>query len=349
MTLLAPVLQAFFTERLLRQLHASPHTVRGYCDSFRLLLRFAEGRTGKAPSRLDLADLDAALISAFLDHLEHERHNSARTRNTRMAAIRSFFGYASYREPADAAVIQRVLAIPDKRARKGVVSYLSTAEVGALLAAPDRATWIGRRDHALLATVLQTGMRVSEVTALRRRDVVLGTGAHVRCHGKGRKERCTPLTRHTVEVLAAWLAERGGGDDDAVFPTRRGNALSPDSVGDLVDRHVAVASQHPGWTAKRVTPRTLRHTTAMTLLAAGVETSVIALWLGHEHIRTTQINLHGDLTEAAGSRSDRSAGHAARALPSPGPPHRLPGVAVIIRGRRHDQPSATGLPGPRPG
>lgn len=215
MTLLAPVLQALFTERLLRQRQASPHTVRGYRDSFRLLLTFAQHRTGKAPSQLDLADLDGALIAAFVDHLERDRHNSARTRNTRMAAIRSFFRFASYREPADAAVIQRVLAIPDKRARRGVVSYLSAVEVEALLEAPDRSTWIGRRDHALLATVLQTGMRVSEVTALRRRDVVLGTGAHVRCHGKGRKERCTPLTRHTVAVLEAWLAEQGGGQNDA--------------------------------------------------------------------------------------------------------------------------------------
>lgn len=296
MTSLAPILQAFFTERLMRQRQASRHTVRGYRDTFRLLLVFAEERTGKAPSSLDLADVDAALIAAFLDYLEHERHNSARTRNTRMAAVRSFFRFASYREPAHAALIQRVLAIPDKRARREVVSYLSAAEVDALLAAPNRSTWIGRRDHALLALVVQTGMRVSEVTALRRCDVVLGTGAHVRCHGKGRKERCTPLTRHSVAVMEAWLAERGGGEDDAVFPTRRGRALSTDSVGDLVDRHVAVASLHPAWAAKRVTPHTLRHTTAMTLLAAGVETSVIALWLGHEHIQTTQIYLHGDLT-----------------------------------------------------
>lgn len=297
MTSLAPTLEAFFTERLLRQRQASSHTVRSYRDTFRLLLVFAHRRTGKAPSQLDLADLDAGLISAFLDHLEHERHNTVRTRNTRMAAIRSLFRFASYREPADAAVIQRVLAIPDKRSRREIVSYLSAAEVDALLAAPDRSTWIGRRDHALLVTAVQTGLRVAELTALRRRDAVLVTGAHVRCHGKGRKDRCVPLTRQTVDVLKTWLAESGGAGDDAVFPTRRGGHLSPDSVGDLVDRCVVIAKDRcPAWSARRVTPHTLRHTCAMQLLGAGVETSVIALWLGHEHIQTTQIYLHGDLT-----------------------------------------------------
>ncbi len=297
MTSLAPTLEAFFTERLLRQRQASSHTVRSYRDTFRLLLVFAHGRTGKAPSQLDLADLDAGLISAFLDHLEHERHNTVRTRNTRMAAIRSLFRFASYREPADAAVIQRVLAIPDKRSRREIVSYLSAAEVDALLAAPDRSTWIGRRDHALLVTAIQTGLRVAELTVLRRRDAVLVTGAHVRCHGKGRKDRCVPLTRCTVDVLRTWLAESGGTGDDAVFPTRRGGHLNPDSVGDLVDRYIAIAKDRcPAWSAGRVTPHTLRHTCAMQLLGAGVETSVIALWLGHEQIETTNIYLHADMT-----------------------------------------------------
>jgi integrase len=297
MTSLAPTLEAFFTERLYRQLHASPHTVRAYRDTFRLLLDFAHHRTGITPSRLDLADLDAPLVAAFLDHLEHERHNTVRTRNARLAAIHSMFRFASYREPAHAAVIQRVLAIPDKRARRAIVSFLSPVEIDALLAAPDRTTWIGRRDHALLVTAVQTGLRVSELTALRRRDVVLSAGAHVRCDGKGRKQRCTPLTRHTVAVLRTWLAELDGDPDHPVFPTRRGGPLNPDSVGDLVDRHVAVARQHCArWTARNVTPHTLRHTAAMQLLDAGVETSVIALWLGHEHTQTTQVYLHGDLT-----------------------------------------------------
>jgi integrase/recombinase XerD len=293
---LAPILESFFTERLHRQLHASPHTVRAYRDTFRLLLRYAHEQTGKQPSQLDLADLDAALISRFLDHLQHDRHNTVRTRNARLAAIRSMFRYASYREPAHAGMIQRVLAIPDKRAHHPAVSYLSPAEIDALLAAPDRDTWLGRRDHALLVTAIQTGLRVSELCGLRCHDVVLGTGAHVRCYGKGRKERCTPLTRHTVSVLRVWLAELGRVGDQPVFPIRGGGPLNPDSVGDLIDRHVTTARQHyPGWTIKKVTPHTLRHTAAMTLLAAGVDTSVIALWLGHEHTQTTQIYLHGDL------------------------------------------------------
>lgn len=297
MNSLAPTLEAFFTDRLYRQLHASAHTVRSYRDTFRLLLNFAHQRTGKTPSQLDLADLDAPLITAFLNHLEHDRHNTTRTRNARLAAIRSMFRYASYREPAHAAVIQRVLAIPDKRSRRAIVSYLSTVEIDALVAAPDRDTWIGRRDHALLVTAIQTGLRVSELTALRHHDIVLGAGAHLRCFGKGRKQRCTPLTRHTVAVLRTWTAELGTDGEHALFPTRRGSPLNPDSVGDLVDRHVAVARERcPTWTARNVTPHTLRHTAAMQLLQAGVDTSVIALWLGHEHTQTTQIYLHGDLT-----------------------------------------------------
>lgn len=297
MSTLAPILESFFTDRLNRQLHASPHTVRAYRDTFRLLLRFAEQRTGKQPSQLDLGDLDAALITGFLDHLEHERHNTVRTRNARLAAIRSMFRYASYREPAHAELIQRVLAIPDKRTHHPVVSFLAPAEIDALIAAPDRTTWIGRRDHALLVVAVQTGLRVAELTGLRCHDIVLGTGAHVRCYGKGRKERCTPLTRPTVAVLRVWIAELGHIGDQPVFPTRRGGPLNPDSVGDLIDRHVDTARQRcPDWTTKRVTPHTLRHTAAMTLLAAGVDTSVIAMWLGHEHTQTTQIYLHGDLT-----------------------------------------------------
>jgi integrase/recombinase XerD len=318
MSSLAPTLEAFFTERLYRQLHASAHTIRAYRDTFRLLLDYAHQQTGKAPCQLDLADLDAPLIAGFLDHLEHDRHNTVRTRNARLAAIRSLFRYASYREPADAAVIQRVLAIPEKRARRAVVSFLSTSEIDALVAAPDRTTWIGRRDHALLVTAVQTGLRVSELVGLRHHDIVLGIGAHVRCTGKGRKQRCTPLTRHTIAVLRTWIAELASTGDDPLFPTRRGTALTADAIGDLVDRYVAIARQHhPDWTAARVTPHTLRHSAAMQLLEAGVETSVIALWLGHEHIQTTQIYLHGDLTmkERALARTRPPNTHAGRYRP----------------------------------
>ena len=297
MTSLAPTLEAFFTERLYRQRQASPHTIASYRDTFRLLLRFAEERTGKAPSQLDLRDLDADLVSAFLDHLETDRSNTVRTRNVRMAAIRSMFRFAAYREPAHAEQIQRVLAIPDKRVHRPVLTYLSPVEIDALLAAPDLTAWLGRRDHALLVVALQTGLRVTELCGLRIVDVTLGSGPHVRCHGKGRKDRCTPLTRHTIAVLKPWLAERSGTSDDALFPTRGGGHLNRDSIGDLVDRYVTIAARTcPTWSSRRVTPHTLRHTAAMTLLAAGVETSVIALWLGHEHVQTTQIYLHGDLS-----------------------------------------------------
>lgn len=297
MTALAPVLEAFFTDRLMAQTHASGHTVAAYRDAFRLLLAFANERLGIEPCRLELGDLDATLIGAFLVHLETERHNTVSTRNARMAAIRSFYRYASFHHPEHAGLIQQVLAIPDKRRTRTIVSYLSRAEADALLRAPDRATFLGRRDHALVATMLQAGLRVAEATALTCNDIALGTGAHVRVHGKGRKERATPLTRHTASVLKAWLRERDGGGDDPVFPSLRGQRLSRDAVGDLVSKHARVAAaRSPSLLKKVVTPHTLRHTCAMRLLEAGVDTSVIALWLGHEHTKTTQLYLHGDLS-----------------------------------------------------
>ena len=294
MSALAPRLEAFFTERLGRQLQASPHTVAAYRDTFRLLLRFASSRSGKEPSQLDFVDIDGEVVGAFL---EHERHNTVVTRNARLAAIRSFFRFAAYYEPAHADLIARVLAIPEKRTRRTVVSFLTSAEVEALLHSPDRSTWHGRRDHALLVMACQTGLRVGELRGLQIRSVELGTGAHVRVHGKGRKDRCTPLTAHTVAVLGVWMRERQGDPDDALFPTITGKALSHDAVSDLVAKHAARAEARcPTLSAKRVTPHVLRHSSAMALLAAGVDTSVIALWLGHEHVQTTQIYLHGDLS-----------------------------------------------------
>jgi integrase/recombinase XerD len=297
MTAVAPTLEAFFTERLGHQRHASPHTIASYRDAFRLLLGYARAHTGKEPSDLDFADLDADLIAGFLDHLEHQRHNTTRSRNPRLTAIRSFYRFVSYREPAHAALIQQVLAIPDKRTRRSVVSFLNVSEIDALLTAPDRTTWTGRRDHALLTLTIQTGLRVSELTGLRTADVTLATGPHLLVEGKGRKERATPLTRHSVAVLRTWIAERGPDPTAVVFPTRTGNVLSTDAVADLVAKHVTHAALScPALQAKHVTPHTLRHTCAMQLLAAGVDTSVIALWLGHEHVQTTQIYLHGDLS-----------------------------------------------------
>jgi len=278
---LAPVLQGFFTDKLMRQRQASPHTVASYRDTFKLLLGFVAERTGRNPARLGLGDLDAPTVGAFLQHLETARGNTVATRNARLTAIHSFYRYAALRAPDHAALIQRVLAIPSKRFDRAIVSYLTQAEADALISGPDRATWLGRRDHALLLTDVQTGLRVSELIGLKLRDVHLDTGPHLRCHGKGRKDRCTPLTSGTVTVLRAWLAERGGRDSDPLFPTSRGSPLSRDAVQRLVAKHAATAAiACPSLNEKNVTPHTLRHTTAMALLRAGVDLSVIALWLG---------------------------------------------------------------------
>jgi len=295
-TALAPVLQAFFTDRLARQRHASGQTIAAYRDAWRLLLTFAAGRTGKQPVQLDIADLDAPLIGSFLDHLEHVRGNSPRTRNARLAAVRSLFGYAALRHPEHAESIARVLAIPAKKHEKALVTWLTEPEVSALLAAPDKATWAGRRDHAMLALAAQTGLRVSELTGLTCGDVHLGAGPHVSCHGKGRKERITPLTKNTIAVLRAWLAERHRDPGQPLFPNRTGGRLSRDAVEKRLAQHVTTASAaRPSLAAKHVTAHTLRHTAAMRLLHAGVDTSVIALWMGHEQADTTQIYLHADL------------------------------------------------------
>jgi site-specific recombinase XerD len=297
MTALAPVLQAFFTDRLITQRHASPNTIAAYRSTFRLLLRFSSAQTAKTPSKLDIVDLDAPLITAFLDHLEDDRHNTVRTRNWRLAAIHSLFGYAALRHPEHAATIQRVLAIPTKRHQRKLLTWLTDAEVDALLASPDRATWAGRRDHAMLVLAVQTGLRISEVIALSRSDLSLGVGAHVRCMGKGRKERATPLTALTVAVLSPWLAENTS-PDGPLFPTRTGTRLSHDAIEHRLTAHVASArSRCPTLTDKHVTMHTLRHTAAMRLLHAGVDVAIIALWLGHEQIATTHIYLHADMNQ----------------------------------------------------
>lgn len=303
------LLQAFFTDRLLRQRQASPHTVAAYRATFRLLLRFAAARLRRPPSRLVIADLDAALLGDFLDHLERDRGNSARSRNARLAALHAFFRYVAITEPAHALHCQRVLAIPSKRFDRGLVEFLNDAEVDALLDAPDPASWIGRRDRALLLVAVQTGLRVSELTGLRRQDVVLGAGAHLRCDGKGRKLRCTPLRRDVVNILDTWMRERPTALDTPVFPSSRGGRLSGDAVERLVAKHTATArARCPSLACKQVTPHTLRHTAAMQLLRRGVDRTVIALWLGHESIETTQIYLHADLAlkEKALSRTTSS-------------------------------------------
>lgn len=305
-TNLAALLQRFFTDRLLSQLGASPHTVASYRDTFRLLLAFASKRMRRPPFRLRVEDIDVALIAGFLDNLEKERANTVKTRNTRLAALRAFFRFVAYAEPACSLQCQRVLTIPTKRHERKSVDFLSEEETAALVAAPDRTTRIGRRDRALLLVATETGLRNAELRSLRQRDVEFGAGAHVKCSGKGRKMRCTPLRRHLAAELEAWLAECGGGPDSPVFPSSRGGVLSADALQALVARHVATAGAKCSALAGRsITPHTLRHTTAMALLRRGVDQTVIALWLGHESAETTQVYLHADMR-----LKERALGHA---------------------------------------
>jgi integrase/recombinase XerD len=296
MSPLAPTLQKYFTDRLLTQRRVSPATIAAYRDTFRLLFMFVADRNNTAPADLDIADLDAPTIAAFLTHLETVRHNSIRTRNARLAAIHSLFRFASFQHPEHAETIARVLSIPQKRYSQAIVSYLTKAEVEAILAEPDTGIWIGRRDHALLTLAVQTGLRVAELTGLHRNDLVLTAGAHVRCQGKGRKQRSTPLTSHTVTTLREWLRIHDGEPDSPLFPSRHGTPLSTDAVEWLVRKYAtAAASRCPSLSTRKVTPHTLRHSAAMFLREAGVDISVIALWLGHESIASTQIYMHADL------------------------------------------------------
>ena len=296
MTLAAPIVQGFFTQRLAQQ-RVSANTVIAYRDCLRLLLRFAQDRTTKQPSMLDMADLDAELVGAFLDHLETDRHNGIETRNLRLAAIHSLFRYAQLRCPEHAEVIARVLAIPAKRPDSSIVSYLTPTETVALLAAPDRSVPLGRRDHLLILVAVQTGLRVSELTALNCGDITYGTGAHVYTEGKGRRQRRTPLTAPTAKLLRDWISHRGASPDEPVFTTRTGGRLSSDAVGDLIDKHVTVAARTcETLRRKRVTPHTLRHSCAMSLLAEELDLVTIALWLGHSSAKTTEMYVHGDMT-----------------------------------------------------
>lgn len=290
------LLQSFFTQRLMKQRQASPHTIASYRDTFRLLLQFSLRHLQKQPSRLDLADVDAPLIAAFLDELERDRKISPRSRNLRLTAIRSFFRYVAFEAPAQSAQIQRILALPSKRHTRALVTFLSKEEIEALLSAPNRDTWSGRRDHVLLLLAVQTGMRLSEMTGLQRQDVILGTGAHIRVIGKGRKERTIPLTKRTAAILKSWIREPPIRNTEIVFPNAHGKRLSADGVQYLLKKHIAIASEAcQSLSHKRVTPHSLRHSCAMELLLAGVDLAMIALWLGHESIQTTQIYLHANL------------------------------------------------------
>lgn len=293
---LPTVLETFLTDRLLRQQRASPHTMASYRDTFSVRLRLTQQRLGTAPSVVTLDDLDAPVISALLDHLEHERGTSARSRHVRLAAMHAFFPYAALRAPSHSGLIQRVLAMPSTRDNRTPLALLTDPEIEALLAAPDPQTWAGRRDRTLLLLAVQTGLRVSEVSGLRWHDITLGTGAHVRCQGKGRKERCTPLRTDTIAALRTWQREQQSAPETPVFPSTRGGPLGRDGVAHLLAQYVATAQQHcPSLQGKRVSPHVLRHSAAMTLLHSGVDCAVIALWLGHASMDTTQIDLHASL------------------------------------------------------
>jgi integrase/recombinase XerD len=292
----ARLCESFFAKRLVAQRKASQHTISSYAHTFRLLIKFACKRLGRPPSKLSLAELNAPFLVEFLDDLEATRGNDARSRNARLAAIRSFYHYAALEVPQHSEFIQRVLAIPYKRLSRRPVDYLTQPEIESLLCAVDKDTWVGRRNHAILLTAVQTGLRLSEITGLRQQDVSFGAGAHVRCQGKGRKERCTPLARSTVTVLNAWIEEQGTEPSKFLFPNARGERLSADAVQHMVAKYVARARKAcPSLAKKRVTPHVLRHTAAMELLQAGVDRSLIAIWLGHESLDTTQIYLDANL------------------------------------------------------
>ncbi len=317
---LAPVLQSFFADRLAQQLGASAHTISSYRDTLRLLLEFAQRELRKEPAHMCFAELDAPFIVRFLEHLEKGRGNSARTRNTRLAAIHSLYRFAALKVPSQSATIQRVLSIPHKRFDKREVDYLVRAEVDALVAAPDLTRVSGRRDKALLMVAVETGLRVSELTSAQVVDLVLGRTTHLRCRGKGRKDRATPLSRETASVLRQWLRERAPLPSSApLFPNAAGGALTRDGVAYLLRKHHQAASQScPSLKTKRLTPHVLRHTAAMRLLEGGVDRAVIALWLGHESVETTQVYFHADmrLKEKALAGSDKLDGKFKRYRPT---------------------------------
>ncbi len=314
----AALLERFFTQRLMQQRQASPHTISSYRDTFRQFLKFVQQQLHKPPSRLNFEEIEAPLIVAFLDDLEKNHGVSARSRNLRLTALHSFYRYAAFEAPAHSAQIQRVLAIPSKRFARTLVQFLTREEVDALLAAPEQRTWSGRRDHAFILVAVQTGLRLSEMTALTREDLVIGTGAHVRVIGKGRKERCTPIARSTLAVMKAWLRESQRGDGNVLFPSAKGERLSVHGVQYLLNKHRMTACKVcPSLKHKRVTVHRLRHTMAMDLLQAGVDRSVIALWLGHESVETTQIYLEATLAmkEQALAKTTPPNGRAARYQP----------------------------------
>jgi integrase/recombinase XerD len=327
MSLLAPTLQAFFTDRLMTQTDASPRTIAAYRDTFRLLLAFTGQRLGKQPSELDLDDLDAPLIGAFLHHLQEDRGNCARTRNARLAAIHSFCRYAAWRHPEHAATIARVIAIPSKRYDRTDITYLTPPEIDALLAAPDRATWLGRRDYTLILTAITTGLRVAELAALRIADVTVNHAAHVHVLGKGRKERSTPLKPETAQALSDWLHERQGAPADPVFPGRRGQSLSHDAISKLLTKHtIRATTQCPSLAAKRVTPHVLRHQRDAPPSTTRRYRDDRAVAPTREHQDHLHLPARRQQAQARSDRQHRPDRHPTRPIPTPRHAPRVPRV-----------------------
>lgn len=290
---LAGLLEAFFINRLMEEVNASTNTISSYKDTFKMLLNYAYRQLNKLPSNLKLTDLSVDLILGFLKYIEEDRKVSPRSRNQKLAAIRSFFKYTSFKAPESISLVQQVLCIPSKKHSKQLVQHLNHNEVNAILNAIDQNTWLGRRDYVLLVTAIQTGLRVSELTSLTKGSIKLGACAYIKCVGKGRKERNTPLTSQTEGILKKWLKEV---DDEILFPSIHGEKLSSDSVQYLVKKYVTIAEKScASLRNKNISPHVLRHTTAMNLLNSGVDRSVIALWLGHEKLETTQAYLDADL------------------------------------------------------
>lgn len=295
-TNLAGLLELFFTERLMKHMHASTHTIASYRDTLRLLLQYAHHYLKKAPAQLQLADITASFIGSFLDHLEKDRHNTTRSRNARLSAIHAFFNFVALHEPQYSRLIQQVLAIPHKKYNRTAIDFLDRSEINAIVSMPDQTTWPGRRDRTLLLVLAQTGLRVSELIALTCQNVVLNRGMYVHCMGKGRKDRCTPLRKEVIIALRAWLKERNGQPTDVLFPNAQGNPLSRDGVEYIVSKYVAAAqSVCASLKDKKVSPHVFRHSTAMELLQHGVDHAAIALWLGHESVETTQIYIHANM------------------------------------------------------
>ena len=290
------LVQYFFAQHLCTNKQVSPKTVAAYRDTFRLLLTFMQDQTGRPASALRITDIDAPSVLAFLDHLETQRGNKARSRNARLYAIRSFFRVIALRDPANIAIVDRVMAIPCKRTTKPMITYLTREEIDSILAVPDQTTWVGSRDHALFLTLYNTGARASEITQMRCEQVSFGSSTFVRLHGKGRKERTVPLWPQTARVLRQWFRKLGSTDQDLAFPAVRGGPLSNDGLDYALQRAIEEAiAECPSLNKKHVSPHVIRHTTAMHLLQSGVDIAVIALWLGHESIETTHGYIEADL------------------------------------------------------